>query len=562
VKFLTRSALVLLALYGMVFAIGDAFLVYENAPMWIAVAFVGVFIVAQFFLSPLIIEWVFSIDWDETEIPAANRQFVERLCAERGLPAIRLGIIHSGTPNAFSFGRFRKDARVVITKGLLDILTESEANAVLAHEVGHIDHYDFAIMTLAAAAPLVLYQMYVWGRGVKQVRAVAWAAYGAYIVGQFLVLTLNRTREYWADHFSAECTHAPGDLASALVKIAYGMVKQDGEYRLSRKNGTAESKKAAERQHQLGGAIALMGIANLNSAASLALGMANPQQAAAVMKWDLVNPWARVYELNSTHPLTALRVRALNDTADEMHIPVKYPLPDGPDGRKLRWGAFPLEFVFWAAPFACTATLLLQGFFHKAIHAVGIQLPQNLTPWLLIAVGLTWALRIAFRYRGTFEARQVQQLLEDLDVSQMTPRAVELRGEIIGNGIPGAFWSADLVMQDETGQMFVLYRSSIPFGRLFFAMTDAYRFIGEQVVLRGWYRRGLRPYVELSDIRATVSKAAPISGSGPVSLFSQSTLDAVAASRPEELHQRSYSRWIQLAVAAVVATVGVVWLMS
>ena len=110
--------------------------------------------------------------------------------------------------------------------------------------------------------------------------------------------------------------------------------------------------------------------------------------------------------------------------------------------------------------------------------------------------------------------------------------------------------------------MFVLYRSSIPLGRLFFAMTDAYRFIGEQVVVRGWYRRGLRPYVELSDIRATVTKSAPISGSGPVSLFSQSTLDAAAASLPEELHQRSYSRWIQLGVAAIVATVGVVWLLS
>jgi len=561
VKFFARSAIVLLALYGMVFAIGDAYLVHEDAPMWVALAFVGVFIVAQFALSPMIIEWVFSIDWDASALPTAHRQFVERLCAEHGLPPIRVGLIHSGTPNAFSFGRFRKDARVVITQGLLDILTESETNAVLAHEVGHIEHYDFAVMTLAAAAPLLLYQMYVWGRGVKNLRAVAWCAYLAYIVGQFLVLTLNRTREYWADHFSAECTHAPGDLASALVKIAYGMVKMDGQYRESLKTGSAADKKALKTQHQLGGAIALMGIANLNSAASLALGMANPQQAAAVMRWDLVNPWARVYEMNSTHPLTALRVRALNDTAEEMHMPVAYPLPDGAEGRKMRWGAFPIEFFFWVAPFVCTAALLFEGFFRRAIHAAGIQLPSELTPWLLIAAGATWAMRIMFRYRGSFEAKNIQQLLEDLDVSQMTPRAVELRGEIVGNGVPGAFWSPDLVIQDETGMMFVLYRSSIPLGRLFFAMTDAYRFIGEQVVVRGWYRRGLRPYVELSDIRATVTKSAPISGSGPVSLFSQSTLDAAAASHPEELHQRSYSRWIQLGVSAVVVCVGVAWLM-
>jgi heat shock protein HtpX len=559
VNFFARSAVVLLALYGMVFAIGDAVLVRENAPMWIAMVFVIAFVILQFTLSPLIIEWVFSIDWDASEIPAANRQFVERMCAEHGLPAIRLGLIHSGTPNAFSFGRFRKDARVVITQGLLDVLTESEANAVLAHEIGHIEHYDFAIMTLAAAAPLVLYQMYVWGRGVKNLRAIAWAAYAAYLIGQFLVLTLNRTREYWADHFSAECTHAPGDLASALVKIAYGMVRIDGEYRESLKTGSASDKKAAQKQHQLGGAIALMGISNLNSGASLALGMANPQQAAAVMRWDLVNPWARVYELSSTHPLTALRVRALNDTAEEMHIPVTYALPES---RKMLWGAFPLEFVIWCAPFVCTAALLFEGFFRRAIIAAGLHLPTELTPWLLIGVGASWALRIAFRYRGSFEARRVGDLLEDVGVSQMTPRAVELRGEIVGNGVPGAFWSPDLVMQDESGMMFVLYRSSIPLGRLFFAMTDAYRFIGEQVVVRGWYRRGLRPYVELSEIRATVTRAGAISGGGPVSLFGQTTMDAAAASHPEELHQRSYSRWIQLGVAAVVAAVGVIWLMN
>jgi len=558
VNFFVRSALVLLVLYGMVFAIGDAYLVHVNAPMWIGIVFVLAFAVLQFACSPWFIEWVFDIDWDESALPAANREFVEKLCFEHGLPKLRLGVIHSGTPNAFSFGRFRKDARVVITDGLLEILTVDEANAVLAHEVGHVAHYDFAIMTLAAAAPLVLYQMYVWGNRVKNLRTIAWCAYLAYLIGQFLVLTLNRTREYWADHYSAECTHAPGNLASALVKIAYGMVKMDGAYRETMKSGSKEDKKEVARQRAFGGALALMGISNLNSGMSLSLGMANPEKAAAVMQWDLVNPWSRVYELSSTHPLTALRVRALNVTAQQMHEPIEYPLPQD---RRIRWGAFPVEFFFWAAPFVCTAALFFEGFFHRTISALGIALPENLTPWLLIAVGASWALRIAFRYRGRFEPRQVQQLLEDLGVSQMTPRAVELQGEIIGNGVPGAFWSPDLVMQDATGQMFVLYRSSIPFGRLFFALTDAYRFIGETVTVKGWYRRGLRPYVELSEISATVSKA-PMAKGESISLFSQSTLDAAAASTPVTLRQRSYSRWIQLGVAAVVAGIGVIWLLN
>ena len=36
-----------------------------------------------------------------------------------------------------------------------------------------------------------------------------------------------------------------------------------------------------------------MGISNVRSGAALALGGANPAEAATVMQWDLVNPWAR-----------------------------------------------------------------------------------------------------------------------------------------------------------------------------------------------------------------------------------------------------------------------------
>ncbi len=548
-KFLARSALVLLALYGMVFAIAEAFLAREQAPSWMATLLVAVFLTAQFLLSPWIIEWVFSIDWDETELPPANHLFVERLCAAKGLPRLRVGVIHSETPNAFSFGRFRRDARVVVTKGLLDVLTVNEANAVLAHEVGHVAHYDFAVMTMAAAVPLLLYQMYVWGDRTKSLRTVSWCAYGAYLMSQFLVLTLNRTREYWADHFAAECTHAPNDLSSALVKIAYGMVRADGKHLETLKAGTNEGKKLARHQQQMGGALALMGISNLRSGSSLALGMANPAEAAAVMRWDLVNPWARVYEMGSTHPLTALRVRSLNRTADAMHVVAGYPLPFD---QQVQWSRFPVEFFLWAAPFVCVALVLVRNV---------MPLPPRNAPWLLLTAGVTWAIRIGFRYRGRFAPEQVGTLLADMEVSQMTPRAVELRGTIVGNGVPGAFWSPDLVLQDETGLMFVLYRSSIPLGRLLFAMNDADRFIGEEVVVRGWYRRGLRPYVEFSEISGTVRETSGLRGSVPVSLLSQMNLDAAERGTTRELRQRSYSRWIQMTGAAVLTAGGVFWLL-
>ncbi|MES2391388.1 MAG: M48 family metalloprotease, partial [Acidobacteriota bacterium] len=286
--FVTRSLAVLIALYALVFALGDLALMNGNAPLWAGVAFVVGLIGVQYALSPWFVEMLYSIDFAADAVPLAQREFVEKLCKERGLPMPRMGVIHSGTPNAFAFGRVRSDARVVVTEGLLGICTDDEANAVLAHEVGHIAHYDFAVMALASLAPLLLYQIYAWTRRINnQGRVVSYFAYVAYWVGQFLVLLLNRTREYGADHFSAEVTREPSALASALVKIGYGMVRERSELGRLAKEGSKREKEDSKKALQLGTSLGLMGIAAASGGDALALGVNSPEEAARVMRWDL-----------------------------------------------------------------------------------------------------------------------------------------------------------------------------------------------------------------------------------------------------------------------------------
>jgi Zn-dependent protease with chaperone function len=535
--------------------VGDAYLLRGGAPIWVGILFAVGIVGLQYLLSPWIIEHCFDITWYEDDIPARLRLYVEQLCRQRGLPMPRMGIIESGTPNAFAFGRLRSDARIVVTRGLLDLLTEEEADAVVAHEVGHIAHYDFALMAVAAMAPLLLYQLYIWTRGNNNTRIVSYAAYISYLAGEFMVLALNRTREYGADHFSACEGHAPNALSSALVKIAYGMVRQNSEVARLAKEGSKDEKKDARKTTQMGRALGLMGIMAASGSSAIALGESSPEDAAKVMRWDLINPWARFYELSSTHPLTALRLRALNREAKTLGQNVVYPLPLD---TKVSWVGFPVEFAIWAAPLVCGFLLFSWLWIGRPLQRLGFHFPSHLAPALLVVMGVTWAVRIAFRYHGEFKPKQVEELLEDMAVSQMRTRAVELQGEIVGNGIPGAFWSPDLVLRDKTGLMFVLYRSSIPFGRLWFAVNGVDRFIGEQVNVTGWYRRGLRPYVELSRIEARVSKAQ--AGSGPVSLFGNQ--DSSAPLEYEQIVARSYSRWIQMAGSAAATAVGVIWLLG
>lgn len=531
-KFFTRSILILLALYGLVFAIGDLYLARVGIPLWGAIAFAVVFIGFQYLIGPWLIEMVVSIHWDDLypALPARNREFIERLCTERGLKVPRIGVIPSGTPNAFSFGHTPGDSRVVVTQGLLDVLTVDEANAVLAHEIGHIEHWDFVVMTIAALAPLLLYQIYAFSRHVSNLRALAYGAYVCYWISQFVVLLLNRTREYFADHYAAEVTHAPDMLSSALIKIAYGMIKADGEYKeaLCRKSVDAQMK----REYRVAGSLAVMGISNLHSGAAFALAGADASNAAAVMRWDLVNPWARFYELNSTHPLTALRVRALNEDAETSHQAVQYSLPTD---QHVRWGTFPVELLVWGLPLASIGLLLFGGWITEWLSYFGIavSLPPGTKPVLLIVSGIGWLLRVAYRYRGRVEDASVLSLLEDTEVSQMRPRAVRLTGEIVGLGVPGVFWSPDLVLRDSTGIIFMLCRQTIPLARFFFAVTEAENYIGQHVVIEGWFRRGLTPYVEMS--RLTCEDGS--------------------------IH-RTYSRWIQSALALAAIIIGWLWLIN
>jgi hypothetical protein len=232
-----------------------------------------------------------------------------------------------------------------------------------------------------------------------------------------------------------------------------------------------------------------------------------------------------------------------------------YPLPRE---ARVPSSGFPIEFLFWVAPLVCCFLLFTWMWIGRNPQRFGIVLPEHFVPWLLVALGVTWAARIGFRYSGEFQCAKVNHLMEDPSVSQMRPRAVEIEGEIVGNGRPGARWSPDLVLKDDTGSMFLFYRSSIPLGRLFFAFHTADRLVGQYVKVQGWYRRGLRPYIEIARIEACVSK--PTADSGPVSLFGKP-----GERKPLEyefLVERSYSKWIQLQLSAACAAAGIVWLLG
>ncbi len=66
---------------------------------------------------------------------------------------------------------------------------------------------------------------------------------------------------------------------------------------------------------------------------------------------------------------------------------------------------------------------------------------------------------------------RVTSLLERLDASPAFGLPVSVRGRVLGRGAPGYVLSPDLVVQDESGFVPVLYHQPLPLVRSVFALV-------------------------------------------------------------------------------------------
>lgn len=73
---------------------------------------------------------------------------VKRQSQQAGIPMPDVAIYHSADVNAFATGATKNNSLVAVSTGLLNTMTQDEAEAVVAHEVAHIANGDMVTMTL------------------------------------------------------------------------------------------------------------------------------------------------------------------------------------------------------------------------------------------------------------------------------------------------------------------------------------------------------------------------------------------------------------------------------
>lgn len=174
---------------------------------------------------------------------------LENLCISRGLTMPKLQIIENPALNAYASGLTEKQHAVTVTRGLIDALTQAELEAVLAHELTHIQNRDTQLLVIAivfAGVFAFFGDMAIRGwdfpygfpprhrregnREDSSNRGGGGAAIIAILIAIAVIIitygistlirfALSRSREYLADAGAVELTKNPDAMISALRKI-------------------------------------------------------------------------------------------------------------------------------------------------------------------------------------------------------------------------------------------------------------------------------------------------------------------------------------------------------
>jgi heat shock protein HtpX len=164
-----------------------------------------------------------------TQAPALYNM-VETLSQRASLPMPAVYMIPSAAANAFATGRDPEHAAVAVTEGIMNILPDEELEAVLAHELSHINNRDTLTQAVAATvagaisllAQMASYSMWFGGSRNDNGRntvGLLLSVILAPVAASVIQLAISRTREFSADAGAAKLTGNPRALARALQRL-------------------------------------------------------------------------------------------------------------------------------------------------------------------------------------------------------------------------------------------------------------------------------------------------------------------------------------------------------
>ncbi len=235
-----RTWLLMLMFFVVVIAIGFVFAqAYNNIDILAIAIIFSIFMnIFSYWFSDKIILSMYKAQPVSRDTAPELWNIVENLAITAGLPMPQVYIIPDPAPNAFATGRNKNHAAVVVTSGIMQMLTRTELEGVIAHELSHIGNKDILLSTVVVVLVgfvSLLSNMFIrtslfggmgrrdndregGGNGIFVIIGFALAILSPIAV-TLIQLAISRKREYLADASGALLTRYPEGLASALEKI-------------------------------------------------------------------------------------------------------------------------------------------------------------------------------------------------------------------------------------------------------------------------------------------------------------------------------------------------------
>ncbi|MFN4194384.1 MAG: hypothetical protein ACK4HM_00945 [Thermosynechococcus sp.] len=446
-------------------------------------------------------------------------------------PRPQIDCLMTAAPIIFSYGRWQR--RIIVSEGLLQSLSGEELLALMA---GEIVQLRLGLNTLVTPLVLLLqlpYDLYCccshwgdrlappygnnWGRRISRgtlYLLCAMVGQGSYLLFrglEMLCFWSNQLRQYYGDRQGAALIGNPNALVMAWFRLM---------------EATATTVRA---QGEIGVPLESLRLLLPLNPTQAALWGNQPLDWPTLIRWDTVHPLRYWFRLTSSHRPLGLRLQALMTYARQWRLEPLLSLPSTSSPRCQQ--AWQQLAPFWGAIAGMIMTIILTGIGQFALRAGTIAFPLWwLADWSTLARGfipIGLGLGLFLRLNAYYPNRQPQtytlgQLLRRL--LPLDSPVVELKGHLravtgLRNGLGQHLWL-------ETDHGLFPLRCHRAWGPVWPILQPAYlkTLAGRSLVVRGWFRRGTVPFVEVSewhspDLREKQSWAAPYWAIGVATLW-------------------------------------------
>ncbi len=496
-----------------------SYAIYSDPAPLIILALGGLFLAIPLLLT-LLLKYRYQLQPFNLEAlaqysPEATR-VLKRVFGQRRSPVPALGLLPTSVPMLLTYGYLPKNARIVVSQGLLEQLKDDEIATLYAGEIGHITNQTFAVLSwvaLTAQLPYLAYETLAeWGDRQDNpvlyhlARLGSLLSYGLFWLCRVPSLWLSRLRLFYSDRSAAEITGNPNGLTRALLKLSLGVAKDV--------MAQGQTTTLLERFELL---------TPVGAKTALTLGSLYPQMPGEpLLLWDCNNPFRRWMAIANTHSPMGDRLQSLTRYAHHWHIHPELKLPLSPLSLRL-FGKETRPFLLQIAPYLGTVTGLSIGIFLWVFGAVAIKLNWLGFSWMWGNRSLLWgcsaigfSLGTFWRFNQFFPDIVRSNLLLNPDLpTLLTPpthlpvhsQPVRLQGMLLGHQGVAALPGQDLLLKCDSG--IVRLHHSSPFGWFgdwVGAIDHPSRWINRSVIVTGWFRRGATPWIDIDTLQLQQGK--------------------------------------------------------